>query len=65
MVPLGGAVGPFVLGLRQKRKKVPHPGLQHVGVHRTLLANILRSLFNSYILNNMMHYKLQIAVFGL
>ena len=25
-----GAVGTFVLGLHEKRKKVPHPGLQHV-----------------------------------
>ena len=24
------AVGPFVLGLHEKREKVPHPGLQHV-----------------------------------
>ena len=23
------AVGPFVLGLTEKREKVPHPGLQH------------------------------------
>ena len=27
---LGGAVGPFVLGLRKNREKVPHPWLQHV-----------------------------------
>ena len=26
-----GAVGTFVLGLHEKRKKVHHPGLQHVG----------------------------------
>ena len=30
MIRLETAVGPFVLGLTEKREKVPHPGLQHV-----------------------------------
>ena len=31
MIRLETAVGPFVPGLTEKREKVPHPGLQHVG----------------------------------
>ena len=33
MLRLESAVGPFVLGLHEKREKVPHPGLQHVNEH--------------------------------
>ena len=29
MVRLESALGPCVQGLHEKRKKVPHPGLQH------------------------------------
>ena len=35
-----GAVGTFVLGLHEKREKVPHPGLQHV---QTASATMLDS----------------------
>ena len=31
MVRLESALGPYVQGLHEKREKVPHPGLQHVG----------------------------------
>ena len=30
MLRSDSAVGSFLLGLHEKRKKVPHPGLQHV-----------------------------------
>ena len=30
VVRLESALGPCVQGLHEKRKKVPHPGLQHV-----------------------------------
>ena len=36
-----GAVGTFVLGLHEKRKKVNHPGLQHVGVDAGLLIDVV------------------------